>query len=58
MQTIQDYYIAPGAVVRQMLSITCNAYGFDTDCTSTARIVEGWGGCEIAAQPANPGEKR
>jgi 3-hydroxyisobutyrate dehydrogenase-like beta-hydroxyacid dehydrogenase len=47
-----------GSVVRQMLSITCNAYGFDTDCTSTARIVEGWGGCEIAAQPANPGEKR
>ena len=47
-----------GAVVRQMLSITCNAYGFDTDCTSTARIVEGWGGCEIAAQPGNPGDKR
>lgn len=47
-----------GAVVRQMLSITCNAYGFDTDCTSTARIVEGWGGCEIAAQPANSGDKR
>ncbi len=47
-----------GAVVRQMLSITCNAYGFDTDCTSTARIVEGWGGCEIAAQPANTGDKR
>jgi 3-hydroxyisobutyrate dehydrogenase-like beta-hydroxyacid dehydrogenase len=42
-----------GAVVRQLLSITCNTYGFDTDCTSTARIVEGWGGCEIAAQPAN-----
>jgi 3-hydroxyisobutyrate dehydrogenase-like beta-hydroxyacid dehydrogenase len=40
-----------GAVVRQMLSITCNTYGFDTDCTSIARIVEGWSGCEIAAAP-------
>jgi 3-hydroxyisobutyrate dehydrogenase-like beta-hydroxyacid dehydrogenase len=38
-----------GTVVRQMLSITCNTYGFDTDCTSVARIVEGWSGCEIAA---------
>ncbi len=41
-----------GAVVRQMLSITCNTYGFDTDCTSMARIVEGWSGCEIAAPKA------
>jgi 3-hydroxyisobutyrate dehydrogenase-like beta-hydroxyacid dehydrogenase len=40
-----------GAVVRQMLSITCNTYGFDTDCTSIARVVEGWSGCEIAAAP-------
>ena len=40
-----------GAVVRQMLSITCNTYGFDTDCTSVARIVEGWSGCKIAALP-------
>ncbi len=47
-----------GSVVRQLLSITCNAYGFDTDCTSTARIVEGWGGCEIAPQNANVGDKR
>jgi 3-hydroxyisobutyrate dehydrogenase-like beta-hydroxyacid dehydrogenase len=40
-----------GGVVRQMLSITCNTYGFDTDCTSIARIVEGWSGCEIASAP-------
>ena len=45
-----------GSVVRQMLSITCNTYGFDTDCTSVARIVEGWSGCEIAA-PAKKVEK-
>jgi 3-hydroxyisobutyrate dehydrogenase-like beta-hydroxyacid dehydrogenase len=38
-----------GSVVRQLLSITCNTYGFDTDCTSLARIVEGWSGCEISA---------
>ena len=38
-----------GSVVRQLLSITCNTYGFDTDCTSLARVVEGWSGCEIAA---------
>jgi 3-hydroxyisobutyrate dehydrogenase-like beta-hydroxyacid dehydrogenase len=43
-----------GSVVRQMLSITCNTYGFDTDCTSVARIVEGWSHCEIAAQPKKP----
>lgn len=45
-----------GTVVRQMLSITCNTYGFDTDCTSVARIVEGWSGCEIAARPKKTGE--
>jgi 3-hydroxyisobutyrate dehydrogenase-like beta-hydroxyacid dehydrogenase len=44
-----------GAVVRQLLSITCNTYGFDTDCTSLARIVEGWSGCEIAAAPEKAG---
>jgi 3-hydroxyisobutyrate dehydrogenase-like beta-hydroxyacid dehydrogenase len=38
-----------GSVVRQLLSITCNTYGFDTDCTSLARVVESWSGCEIAA---------
>jgi len=43
-----------GTVVRQMLSITCNTYGFDTDCTSVARIVEGWSGCEIAAAAKQP----
>ena len=43
-----------GTVVRQMLSITCNTYGFDTDCTSVARIVEGWSGCEIAALARKP----
>jgi 3-hydroxyisobutyrate dehydrogenase-like beta-hydroxyacid dehydrogenase len=47
-----------GAMVRQMLSITCNTYGFDTDCTSVARIVEGWSGCEIGAKPAQPGDSR
>jgi 3-hydroxyisobutyrate dehydrogenase-like beta-hydroxyacid dehydrogenase len=47
-----------GAMVRQMLSITCNTYGFDTDCTSVARIVEGWSGCEISAKPAQPGDSR
>ena len=47
-----------GTMVRQMLSITCNTYGFDTDCTSVARIVEGWSGCEISAKPAQPGESR
>lgn len=45
-----------GTVVRQMLSITCNTYGFDTDCTSVARIVEGWSGCEIAAGRQKTGE--
>jgi hypothetical protein len=45
-------------MVRQMLSITCNTYGFDTDCTSVARIVEGWSGCEIGAKPAQPGDSR
>ncbi len=45
-----------GSVVRQMLSITCNTYGFDSDCTSLARVVEGWSGCEIAAPKAPPGE--
>ena len=45
-----------GTMVRQMLSITCNTYGFDTDCTSVARIVEGWSGCEISAKPAQTGE--
>jgi 3-hydroxyisobutyrate dehydrogenase-like beta-hydroxyacid dehydrogenase len=44
-----------GAVVRQLLSITCNTYGLDTDCTSLARIVEGWSGCEIAAVPQKTG---
>jgi 3-hydroxyisobutyrate dehydrogenase-like beta-hydroxyacid dehydrogenase len=38
-----------GSVVRQLLSITCNTYGFDSDCTSLARVIEGWSGCEIAA---------
>jgi 3-hydroxyisobutyrate dehydrogenase-like beta-hydroxyacid dehydrogenase len=38
-----------GSVVRQLLSITCNTYGFDADCTSLARVVEAWSGCEIAA---------
>jgi 3-hydroxyisobutyrate dehydrogenase-like beta-hydroxyacid dehydrogenase len=47
-----------GTVVRQLLSITCNTYGFDTDCTSVARIVEGWSGCEIAAQPPKTGDSR
>src|ERR1700722_1318869 len=47
-----------GTMVRQMLSITCNTYGFDTDCTSVARIVEGWSGCEISAEPAQPGDSR
>jgi 3-hydroxyisobutyrate dehydrogenase-like beta-hydroxyacid dehydrogenase len=44
-----------GTVVRQLLSITCNTYGFDTDCTSLARIVEGWSGCEITAAPKKTG---
>lgn len=47
-----------GTMVRQMLSITCNTFGFDTDCTSVARIVEGWSGCEISARPAQPGDLR
>jgi 3-hydroxyisobutyrate dehydrogenase-like beta-hydroxyacid dehydrogenase len=46
-----------GSVVRQLLSITCNTYGFDTDCTSVARIVEGWSGCEIAGTPPTGGSK-
>jgi 3-hydroxyisobutyrate dehydrogenase-like beta-hydroxyacid dehydrogenase len=45
-----------GTMVRQMLSITCNTFGFDTDCTSVARIVEGWSDCEISAKPAQPGD--
>jgi 3-hydroxyisobutyrate dehydrogenase-like beta-hydroxyacid dehydrogenase len=47
-----------GTMVRQMLSITCNTYGFDTDCTSVARIVEAWSDCEISAQPAQSGDSR
>jgi 3-hydroxyisobutyrate dehydrogenase len=47
-----------GTMVRQMLSITCNTYGFDTDCTSVARIVESWSGCEIKGQTAKSGESR
>ena len=47
-----------GTMVRQMLSITCNTYGFDTDCTSVARIVEGWSDCEISAEPAQSGDSR
>jgi 3-hydroxyisobutyrate dehydrogenase-like beta-hydroxyacid dehydrogenase len=38
-----------GGAVRELLSITCNTYGFDSDCTSLARVVEGWSGCEITA---------
>jgi len=45
-----------GTVVRQMLSITCNTYGFDADCTCVARIVEGWSGCAIAALARQTGE--
>jgi 3-hydroxyisobutyrate dehydrogenase-like beta-hydroxyacid dehydrogenase len=47
-----------GTMVRQMLSITCNTYGFDTDCTSVARIVEGWSDCEISTKPAQSGDSR
>jgi 3-hydroxyisobutyrate dehydrogenase-like beta-hydroxyacid dehydrogenase len=47
-----------GSVVRQLLSITCNTYGLDTDCTSVARIVEGWSGCEIAAAPHTHGDSK
>jgi 3-hydroxyisobutyrate dehydrogenase-like beta-hydroxyacid dehydrogenase len=47
-----------GTMVRQMLSITCNTYGFDTDCTSVARIVEGWSDCEISSEPAQSGDSR
>jgi 3-hydroxyisobutyrate dehydrogenase-like beta-hydroxyacid dehydrogenase len=47
-----------GSTVRQMLSITCNTYGFDTDCTSVARIVEGWSDCEIAGASKQTGESK
>ena len=35
-----------GSAVRQMLSITYNLYGPDSDVTDTARLVESWAGLE------------
>jgi len=36
-----------GAAVRQMLAITQAKFGFDSDFTSVARVVEEWAGVEI-----------
>ena len=36
-----------GAAVRQMLAITQAKYGFDSDFTSIAKVVEEWAGVEI-----------
>ena len=40
-----------GSAVRQMLSITQNQFGANSDCTEIARTVEQWAGCEIGSQP-------
>jgi len=36
-----------GSAVRQMLSITHNTYGPDSDVTDTARLLESWAGLEL-----------
>ena len=36
-----------GSVVRQMLAITLNAYGPDSDVSDTARLLESWAGIEL-----------
>jgi len=36
-----------GSAVRQMLSITLNTYGPDSDVTDTARLLESWAGLDI-----------
>ena len=36
-----------GAAVRQMLAVTQARFGFDSDFTSVARVVEEWAGVEI-----------
>lgn len=43
-----------GTAVRQMLSITNNLFGPDSDCTEIARTVEQWSGCEIGGPPSTP----
>jgi 3-hydroxyisobutyrate dehydrogenase-like beta-hydroxyacid dehydrogenase len=42
-----------GSAVRQMLSITQNQFGADSDCTCIARTVEQWAGCEIGSANSN-----
>jgi 3-hydroxyisobutyrate dehydrogenase-like beta-hydroxyacid dehydrogenase len=42
-----------GSAVRQMLSITQNQFGADSDCTCIAKTVEQWAGCEIGGQNSN-----
>ena len=42
-----------GSAVRQMLSITQNQFGADSDCTCIARTVEQWAGCEIGSAISN-----
>lgn len=36
-----------GSAVRQMLSITLNTYGSDSDVTDTARLLESWAGLDL-----------
>lgn len=36
-----------GSAVRQMLSITLNTYGPDSDVTDTARLLESWAGLDL-----------
>ena len=41
-----------GTAIRQMLSLTSVTYGPAADFTSIARVLEGWSGVEIRAQPS------
>ena len=39
-----------GAAVRQILSITCNRFGPDSDCTEIAKVIESWANCRIGGE--------
>jgi len=46
-----------GSVVCQLLEISRNTFGANADCTTLARLIEQWSGCEIAEtgpRPTNP----
>jgi 3-hydroxyisobutyrate dehydrogenase-like beta-hydroxyacid dehydrogenase len=43
-----------GSAVRQMLAMTINTYGPDSDVTDTARLLESWVGLDPNPQKGNP----